>query len=75
MKNLDYILPDHTMTRDAIVTRLQEIENDERIWYSAATVFTNAPLALIQVALTTEAKTLRKILNLPLIKYYTDEKL
>ncbi len=74
MQHLDYTLPDHTMTRDAIVTRLQEIESDERIWYSAATVFSNAPLALIQFGLTTEAQTLRKVLNLPLIKYHTDKK-
>jgi hypothetical protein len=71
MQHLDYTLPDHTMTRDAIVTRLQEIESDERIWYPAATVFNNAPLALIQVTLETEAQTLRKVLNLPMVKYHT----
>lgn len=73
MKKLDYLLPGETMTTDEILSRLQSIENDERLWYPAATVFVNAPLALIQVTLATEAQTLRNVLNLPLIKYYTNK--
>ena len=50
--------------------RLAKLEEDERlVLYSAAHVQINAPLALEQVALKTEANTLRWVLGLPRVAY------
>ena len=62
------------MTKEEIKARLEEIESDERLSYPVATIQINAPLALVQVALATEARTLRRVLGLPLIAYYKKEK-
>lgn len=67
---LDYTLPEKPMTVEDILKRLIEIEKDEILWYPVANVFSNAPLALIQVSLSSEAKTLRQVLGLPKIQYY-----
>jgi len=61
---LNYILPDKTMTRDEILKRLQQIEADERLFYPTANVFSNAALALIQTSLEVESCTLRRVLNI-----------
>jgi len=42
--------------------RIREIENDERLKYKTATIVENAPLALIQLSLEIELKTLKKVL-------------
>lgn len=45
---------------------LEELKSDERNYYSIATVFANAPLALIQFGLSTRINLLEEILGLPL---------
>lgn len=54
------------MSFDDIQKRIAEILSDERLAYPTATVFENAPLALIQLGLTTELHTLQKVLGLGL---------
>lgn len=54
------------MTTDQIKTRIMEILLDERISYRTATVFSNAPLALIQYGLVTELHTLQRVLGVEL---------
>jgi hypothetical protein len=51
-------------TETEIKKRLTEIDADERYHYSPATVFENAPLALIQTALETEARALAWVLGI-----------
>lgn len=51
-------------TETEIKKRLAEIDADERYHYSPATVFENAPLALIQTALETEAQALAWVLGI-----------
>ncbi len=71
MKKINYDLGVRTpMTTDQMVAELKKIESDERIWYSAADVFINAPLALIQIELTARAMMIRKILGMQLITYH-----
>jgi hypothetical protein len=48
--------------RKAIEDALAEIEEDERIGYPTATVFENAPLALIQCRLESQRKALKYVL-------------
>jgi hypothetical protein len=43
--------------------RLKAIDADERYHYKAATVFENAPLALIQLEMETEARVLAWVLG------------
>lgn len=50
-------------TRQQIQERLAKVEADERKHYPPADVFSNAPLALIQVQLDTEASTLEWVLR------------
>ena len=61
------------MTTDEMVYEMQkelkELKSDERIYYSTATVFENAPLALIQVQLGTKINLLEKYLGLPISKF------
>jgi hypothetical protein len=52
-------------TEKEIETRIAEIKADERLSYGTATVFVNAPLALIQLGLTTELHTLERVLGIP----------
>lgn len=49
--------------------RIDVLKSDERNYYERATVFVNAPLALIQLQLSTEINTLEQILGLPLSKF------
>lgn len=42
---------------------ISEIENDSRFKAKSATVFSNAPLALIQCSMTAQSLTLRKVLR------------
>lgn len=51
------------MNETKIKERIDEILADERISYSVAHVFTNAPLALIQHGMTTELHTLQWVLG------------
>lgn len=48
---------------------LTELKADERNYYPTATVFANAPLALIQLGLSTKINLLEYLLNLPLSKF------
>jgi len=56
-----------TVNRDKekIEKRIKEIKNDERLTYKSATVFSNAPLALIQLQLSSELNALEWALGLP----------
>lgn len=54
------------MNQEQIEERIKEILADTRLKYKSANVFTNAPLALIQVALSTELHTLQRVLGVPL---------
>jgi hypothetical protein len=54
------------MNEEQIKSRISEILADERMSYKTATVFANAPLALIQLGMTTELHTLQKVLGVPL---------
>jgi hypothetical protein len=57
-------------SRKEIEAKLDEIEADERLSYSAADVRVNAPLALEQVAGKAEANMLRWVLSLPPGEYH-----
>ncbi len=50
-------------TREEIEKRITELKADERLGYPPANVFTNAPLALIQVALKNELMALNWVLK------------
>jgi len=50
-------------TREEIEKRIAELKADERLSYPPANVFTNAPLALIQVALKNELMALNWVLK------------
>jgi len=49
-----------------IQARIKEILSDERLSYKTATVFANAPLAMIQLQMETELHTLQKVLGVEL---------
>jgi hypothetical protein len=49
--------------KNEIETRIEEILFDERLGYSVATIFENAPLALIQLSLECELHTLEWVLG------------
>ena len=52
-----------------LIEKLNELKSDVRLTYKAATVFSNAPLALIQLGLETEIHTIEKCLEFPLSKF------
>jgi hypothetical protein len=64
----------HLMTKNFFVTRvtsteqiqkrIYEILADERLSYPTATIYANAPLALIQFELEVELHTLQKVMNI-----------
>ncbi len=58
-------------TEEQITARLNELLADDRISYPAATVFANAPLALIQTAMETEVHALQRVLEVPLTNFET----
>lgn len=47
-----------------IITMLQMIMTDDRLWYPTANVFDNAPLALVQVDLRSKADMLCWVLGI-----------
>ena len=53
------------MTPQEIEKRIEEILSDERLAYKTATVFVNAPLALIQNSLEVELHTLQRTISVP----------
>jgi len=50
-------------TEQEIKDRISEIKKDDRLTYPTATVFGNAPLALVQITLTTELHTLERVIG------------
>lgn len=57
------------LTEKQIKKRIAEILSDERLSYRTADIFTNAPLALIQVAYETEVHTLQEVLEIELTDF------
>jgi hypothetical protein len=57
-------------TEAEMEAKLTELEADPRIEYPVATLFENALLALIQVDLEAQCRTLRWALGLPYRKYH-----
>jgi len=55
-------------TRQQLVDRLKAIDADERYHYKTATTFENVPLALVQLALETEARVLAWVLGVEVPK-------
>lgn len=51
------------MTTAEIEIRIENILKDDRLSYKTATIFENAPLALIQYGLEVELHTLQKVLS------------
>lgn len=49
--------------------KLDELKKDERMYYPTATVFANAPLALIQCSIGAQINILENILGLPMSKF------
>lgn len=56
-------------TEKEILKRIKEIKSDERLSYESADIFSNAPLALIQLSMKTELHTLEKVLQIPLTNF------
>lgn len=56
------------MTDEEIQNRIAEIVADGRLSQETATVFVNAPLALVQMSMSAELHTLQKVLGVPLTK-------
>jgi hypothetical protein len=52
-----------------ILNRIDELKQDERLTYPDANVFTNAPLAIIQIALKTELNTLERVAGLNISRF------
>ena len=52
-----------------IKKKLEELMSDERMSYETATVFENAPLALIQMGMGAQINTYEEILELPLSRF------
>lgn len=57
------------LTKAKITAKLEKLKADERLYYSSANVFSNAPLALIQTQLESQIHILEDILELPLSKF------
>lgn len=54
---------------EKMLDKLNELKTDERNYYPSATVFTNAPLALIQISLSSQIHLLEGLLGLPYSKF------
>jgi hypothetical protein len=50
-------------TEEQIKERIKEVDADERLHYPSASVFVNAPLALIQIELAIRLQTLKWVLE------------
>lgn len=57
------------MDKKQIEGRINELLSDERLSYKAADIFSNAPLALIQLAMEVELHTLQKVLGVELTNF------
>ena len=57
------------MNKDQINARINEILADERLSYKPADIFSNAPLALIQLSLEVELHTLQNVLGAELTNF------
>ena len=57
------------MNEDQINARINELLADERLSYKAENIFSNAPLALIQLTMETELHTLQKVLGAKLTSF------
>lgn len=55
--------------KEEIEKKLAELKADERLYYPTATVFANAPLALIQLSLSSQINTLEWVLGLELSRF------
>lgn len=55
--------------REKLLAKLEELKDDNRNYYKTATVFSNAPLALIQMSLSSQINLLEELLELPLSKF------
>lgn len=53
-------------SEETIKKRIEEILADERLSYKTAAVFSNAPLALVQLTLEIELHTLQRVIEVPL---------
>ncbi len=60
--NVQIALPD-MKSRQEIEAKIAELESDERVGYPAANMFSNAPLALIQVELKAQIDALKWVLG------------
>lgn len=49
---------------ERVLDRIDIIKMDERLYYPSATIFANAPLAIIQIDLTVELNTLERMVGL-----------
>lgn len=52
-----------------MLATLMELKSDERLTYSPATIFANAPLALIQCSMEAQIHLLENLLDLPRSKF------
>ena len=57
------------MDKKQINARINEILADERLSYKSADIFSNAPLALIQLSLEVELHTLQNVLGVELTNF------
>lgn len=60
-------------TKEEILSKLSEIDSDERLHYSPANVFVNAPLALIQVELHASRSMLQWVLDQDILEQTKEE--
>lgn len=55
--------------KEKLESKLEELKKDERNTYATATVFANAPLALIQMSLSSKIHLLEELLEVPFSKF------
>ena len=53
------------LSEEKIREKLEELKSDERMYYPTANVFSNSPLALIQMGIGAEINALEEVLQLP----------
>lgn len=61
------------LNEKAIQEMLVAVESDERLRRKGASLFSNAPVAIIQTELMVRANTLREVLELPRRKYFGED--
>lgn len=57
------------LTEQQIKAKIKEILADERVSYAAANIFTNAPLAMIQLSMETQVHAYETVLDIPLTNF------